>query len=206
LPFLPRLPREIPIMICACGCGSILTPRPYPVRFIKGHRPNRRCNHWAQKDAVKERTSHERANKLLFGVSRCELDFIGECKGKLHVAHVDGNPQNNALGNLLKLCNTHHRLLDNGKIDLNDPRMPEFYVSNGQPKRRYIYRKPKYKHLTPSMVRSIRTDSRSQREIAESHGISQSSVSNARSRKTWKHMTNRNVQKEQQEAECTTTA
>jgi hypothetical protein len=135
-------------MICACGCGGIVSPRKYWdstgshfTKYIHGHQNRGRCNWKAQKDVVLRRTSHERANKILSGVSRCELAFIGGCSGRIEVAHVDTNPQNNAVENLLKLCRTHHCLIDNGKIDLDNPRMPEFYVSHGQPKRRYIYRK-----------------------------------------------------------------
>ena len=56
----------------------------------------------------------------------------------IDVAHRDHNPWNNDdPANLLSLCRCHHRLYDNGKIDLNNPKMPAFYVDGGG-KRRYV--------------------------------------------------------------------
>ena len=49
---------------------------------------------------------------------------------------ADGDEFNNSRANLLKLCRAHHRLVDNGKIDPRDPKMPEFRI-DGSGKRRY---------------------------------------------------------------------
>lgn len=55
----------------------------------------------------------------------------------LDVHHIDGDPWNNEPDNLMKLCRSHHRLVDNGKIDLASPKMPPFYTDGGG-KRRYV--------------------------------------------------------------------
>lgn len=74
--------------------------------------------------------------------SKCELKFIGGCKGPIHVAHKDGDPWNNDdPGNLLAFCASHHRLYDNGLIDLTAPVMPSFVVRGG--KRRYSHNYPR---------------------------------------------------------------
>ena len=70
--------------------------------------------------------------------SKCELRRIGGCLGKIDVAHRDHDRWNNDdPKNLLALCRCHHRLYDNGRIDLDRPQMPSFYVDSGG-KRRYL--------------------------------------------------------------------
>jgi len=44
--------------------------------------------------------------------------------------------------------------------------------------------------LTDAVVIAIRQDSRTQREIAKSFGVSQSAIAQSKIGKTWKHVTN----------------
>lgn len=133
-------PRRLASKIaCACGCGTSIPAqdrRGRPRRFVHGHGNLGKSNWWLVKDRVKERTSHERAVKKKRSTTACEFSEIGGCLGILQVAHVDGDPFNNDPSNLKKLCQSHHTLLDNGRIDPEDPTMPEFYT-DGSGKRRY---------------------------------------------------------------------
>lgn len=90
------------------------------------------------KPSVQWRTSHERAVKLKRDQVSCEWEHITGCGGPLHVAHINGNEMDNSVDNLLKLCNSHHFLLDRGRIDPSDPIMPKFRVGSDG-KRRYQY-------------------------------------------------------------------
>lgn len=81
-------------------------------------------------------TGHWRA-KLLRPRVRCELEQIGGCLGRLEVAHLNEEPKDNRLENLMVLCKAHHTLVDNGKIDVNAPAMPVYYIDRSG-KRRYI--------------------------------------------------------------------
>jgi hypothetical protein len=74
-------------------------------------------------------------------VSKCDLASVGGCQGPIHVHHVDADPTNNAPRNRKPLCQSHHFLVENGRIDLDDPEMPEFIISSG--KRRYFYAYPR---------------------------------------------------------------
>lgn len=85
------------------------------------------------------RTTHYRARTTTPHES-CQWDHIGGCYGPIHVAHVDGEHTNNEPANLLSLCASHHRLLDNNRIDPYDPKMPAFYY-DGSGKRRYLHTK-----------------------------------------------------------------
>ncbi len=127
------------LMGCGCGCGTLIpTVSPYgrPRKYAPGHNNKGKSNWWLVKDRVKKRTSHERAVKAKRDVETCEWQHVGDCKGDLTVAHVDGDPFNNSQENLRKLCRSHHWLLDRGRIDPENPVMPEFYV-DGSGKRRY---------------------------------------------------------------------
>jgi hypothetical protein len=77
----------------------------------------------------------------LSDTSKCTLAAIGGCsdasKG-IQVHHRDGNPTNNEASNRVPLCPAHHRCVENGLIDLDDPQMPPFVIRGG--KRRYLYR------------------------------------------------------------------
>lgn len=128
-----------PKVPCACGCGGRLEPRDRRGRLrshLAGHVNKGRAAWRRMKRRVTARTSHERAVKLKARVRSCEYSHLGGCLGVLDVAHLDGDEFNNSKANLLKLCRSHHRLVDNKKIDPRAPVMPEFYV-DGSGKRRY---------------------------------------------------------------------
>lgn len=118
---------------CECGCGQ-----PTGGRFVHGHnqrgraRPDR-----ARPESKSVSTGRWRAKKLV-PRERCALVNIGGCLGRLEVNHIDKNPMNNDLGNLVVLCQTHHKLVDNGRIDLNAPVMPDYWIDGGGA-RRYKY-------------------------------------------------------------------
>ena len=49
-----------------------------------------------------------RRSVYLRAQGRCEMRDSHICKGKLGIHHIDGNPENNELSNLLLLCNSYH--------------------------------------------------------------------------------------------------
>jgi len=125
---------------CACGCGqeiAALDVRDRPRFYVWGHVNRGKSNTWLRKPdaSVNRRAFHERANSIKRNVYSCEWERIGECGGPLDVCHVNGNETDNDPHNLLKLCRSHHRLLDAGRIDPANPIMPPFKISGG--KRRY---------------------------------------------------------------------
>lgn len=87
---------------------------------------------------TKLRASYFISEKLKENVLVCEWKNIGSCKGPLHVAHIDQNPFNNVIENLKKLCATHHRLMDLGKINPSNPVIPPFKTGISG-KRRYLH-------------------------------------------------------------------
>lgn len=89
----------------------------------------------------------------------------------LQVAHNDGNPGNNRLGNL-RWATAGENAADT--------------LLHGTRSRGEV--RPLAK-LTEEQVRFIRADSRIQREIAESHGISRQLVGEIKAGKRWKHVT-----------------
>jgi hypothetical protein len=103
---------------------------------VNGHHHRGQSNTWLIKDQVTVRTSHSRALRLKRDLTSCEWEHIGGCLGHLHVAHVNGDEWDNMPGNLLKLCQSHHFLLDRGRIDPAAPVMPAFYTDRSG-KRRY---------------------------------------------------------------------
>jgi hypothetical protein len=123
---------------CACGCGVLVTPddRARPRRFVHGHNRRGLENPWkANPTSTLASTGYIRARKIA-GRGPCRLRRIGGCKGKVHVHHRDENPLNNDPSNHVHLCSAHHRLVHNGRIDLDRPVMPPYYV-DGSGKRRY---------------------------------------------------------------------
>jgi hypothetical protein len=127
------------MILCACNCGNYLESRDdrgRPRIYLAHH-------HWRGR----RRPTHERADanytsKCETARNRtrdkvgCELHRIGDCLGIIDVHHVDSDFTNNEPTNLMKLCRAHHRLVENGKIDLAHPVMLTFYV-DASGKRRY---------------------------------------------------------------------
>ena len=82
-------------------------------------------------------TRHEHARALLAHLTACQWRFLGHCQGPLEVAHVDGDDAHNWPTNLRKLCQSHHALLDRGRIQPAAPTQPGFYRTGAAGKRRY---------------------------------------------------------------------
>jgi hypothetical protein len=128
---------------CGCGCGvkfERADDRGRPRSFLPGHqwRGRRRPEKTKPYGESSATTAREMARRRKGNRSRCELAHIGGCGGRIEVAHLDHDPwNNNDPANLKALCASHHKLYDNGRIDLSNPQMPAFYVSSG--KRRYHY-------------------------------------------------------------------
>jgi len=134
--------------LCVCGCGQPVSralqnfpERGYKkgdyFRYARGHRgkhPAWNKGHWSE--VVNEFSARVRARGIK-GPGLCELVRIGGCSPRLHVHHIDGNPFNNDPANLMRLCMSHHALVERDRIDLDNPVMPPFTISSG--KRRYRY-------------------------------------------------------------------
>lgn len=125
---------------CECGCGQeipVKDDRGRLRRFAVGHVNKNRSNTWKKKpESVNRRTGRYRA-RLLHDCSSCELIAIGGCSGRVEIHHKDGCPTNNVEQNRIALCTCHHRLVENGRINLAAPVMPQFVI-RGE-KRRYLY-------------------------------------------------------------------
>lgn len=136
--YVRRKIEEAPVRLCECGCGReipSLTKQLRPRRYVSGHHP--RAHQY--KDHVTEWYARARARKIK-GKGSCELAHITGCKGRIEVHHLDRDYNNNDPANLMRLCMSHHGLVEHGWIDLSNPVMPRFKISGG--KRRYAHTYP----------------------------------------------------------------
>src|SRR5438067_1314681 len=78
----------------------------------------------------------DKAARKMFPGASCALARIGYCRGPIHVHHINRNPLDNSLTNLIPLCHSHHFLVHSGSVLLSDPVMPEFWM-DAKGKRRY---------------------------------------------------------------------
>jgi len=115
---------------CGCGCGELVFPRSdiRHARFVDGHQ--KKIPRRPRKSIVKSARGHKIARKLI-PRDECKLKHIGGCSTKLEIHHIDKDFNNNSLDNLICLCASHHHLVESGKIDLQDPVMPPYYISPG---------------------------------------------------------------------------
>ena len=128
---------------CGCGCGAEVVSRYVSGElrgqlrnFIHGHGSRLRSNEWSRKpDSTNSRTGRWRARRA-FAAEKCALESPGVCKGRIEVHHKDKNTSNNADSNLIAVCRTHHFFLESGRITIDNPSIPEFYV-DASGKRRY---------------------------------------------------------------------
>lgn len=128
-----------PPIACHCSCGTII-PSIHTGggsrRYVKGHNTRERAGIYKNPNPS-VRLSRERAMKKL-RANPCYLNNMGGCSNRLHTHHIDTNPLNNADDNLMRLCVSHHLLVELGKINLTNPIMPRYYVDRSG-KRRYDY-------------------------------------------------------------------
>lgn len=137
-------PRHVPGL---CGaCKQTFLMKPYkPRKFCSTKcayavRPGMLAGRINNPATKRKRTFHSRAQRMKMTVATCEFAHLGWCKGPLQVAHVDQNFRNNSPGNLLKLCVSHHRLMDNGSINSKTKEMPDFFISGGNRRYAHSYR------------------------------------------------------------------
>lgn len=139
---LPQI--NIPIFL---SNGEVVPPEEFKeyTETIETEYECPKCGYeWSGKRTMKteiptERASRDQARKSVEAkgpITDCELQSLDHCKGFIEIHHKDGNPMNNDSKNLVNLCQTHHRLVENKKIDLDDPAMPEFHTDRSG-KRRY---------------------------------------------------------------------
>ena len=101
----------------------------------------------------------------------CEA-FHGKPDAGMHAGHKDDDVSNNAAGNLSWVTSA-----ENNRQMKAHGRAPDLSgMNNGRAV------------LTPSIVRRIRADARSQAKIAESHGIARTTVSAIKRRVIWKEV------------------
>ena len=84
-----------------------------------------------------ERYSAHHFAKKLCERKQCHINNQ-DCNGSLQVAHIDRNPLNNNLDNLVSLCRTHHAIMDNRQLtleELKDLKLNYYYIKT---KRRYL--------------------------------------------------------------------
>lgn len=143
-------------VFCACGCKSIITSKykdgSYR-RYRRGHNSSIIDRDYCKKnDSTNINTGRWRAKKLL-NRTECSLKHPLDCKGRIEIHHIDKNPSNNDLGNIIAVCKTHHNFLDRGVITIQDSRIPDFYIDKGG-KRRYktwkVYKKKNTKMIKKS--------------------------------------------------------
>lgn len=139
------LPVHGPITICECGCGGEIRQirsRRF-ARFLPGHtkgRPGMKRGRRPKLDSQSTRTARGQSRKLI-DTSRCQMEHIGGCRGRIEVHHIDGNPLNRDLSNLMSVCRAHHGLLGSGTIAVDSTEMPEWYEGSDG-KRRYVHTYP----------------------------------------------------------------
>lgn len=108
---------------CECGCGELIHDRNKngPIRYKHGHNHKGKCNYWSMKDNIKTRQSRNRAMKILtaLGINKCQIKNH-DCKGKLESHHIDKNPFNNDINNLVLLCQSHHELTHKRNISIEE--------------------------------------------------------------------------------------
>lgn len=117
--------------VCKCGCGNKTNKGK---SYVWGH--NRKGVRMPWSRDVNKRAFHERANKII-SRDKCFMNN-NDCKGNLEIAHIDGNHKNNSEDNLACLCQSHHKILDNRRLSLEElESIVLFYRTDRGGKRRY---------------------------------------------------------------------
>lgn len=131
---------------CACGlCDEMIynyDKHWIARRYKNGHAS--RVDPTILTRPVKERTSRQRAKDILMkSLKKTKCETESElCNGRLEAHHIDKNPFNNNLDNLILLCATHHNFADIKNLSreqLKNLKL-KYYISSN--KRRYYEEKP----------------------------------------------------------------
>lgn len=152
------LPGHTPATLCECGCGGeIVQKRTRKLaRFLPGHTKRKLTTpRLPDLTSGNTRTAREQSRKLIDN-SRCQMEHIGGCRGRIETHHKDKNPLNRELSNLMAVCRSHHRLLDAGTITPDSTEMPQWYEGRDG-KRRYVHTNPGALEWKPRKLRRRRT-------------------------------------------------
>ena len=127
---------------CKCGCGQEIIFKSHHKYYgipdyIWGHHHKGKSNYWNIKEIIKIRTSRGRANKLC-KKENCDINN-NDCSKRLEIHHIDSNPLNNKIENLVCLCKSHHLLIEKRKLTIDELKNINFkYYVDKSGKRRYI--------------------------------------------------------------------
>lgn len=135
------------IIPCGCGCGKMIESKDKKNRerrFIAGHNSKFINRDYCKKsiEDVTEWYCRALARKEISGKAKkeCCFKYLGRCKGRIDVHHLDENIRNNSINNLKYICMRHHKLIHQKYIDFNSKEYPEHHV---YPNGRIIYSKNK---------------------------------------------------------------
>ena len=124
--------------LCKCGCKKEIKEKPHHKYFgipdyLLGHN---KANKGKFKNTNNRNTMYTRSKEVL-KPNKCVFSHLNQCKGRFEIHHIDQDIKNNKRENLIQLCTSHHRLVHNGKFDINSPKKLKFRV-DASGKRRYL--------------------------------------------------------------------
>jgi len=112
-------------MLCECGCRQVISVKfkhQIRRRYIRGHNGKGvflSPSEW--KETQSESTSYHRARRLK-NYNYCDISN-DLCCGRIETAHLDHNPLNNDITNLIRFCRAHHVAYDKLRLDLETLRL-----------------------------------------------------------------------------------
>lgn len=112
-----------------------------------------------------------------FFVHRLVLEtFVGPCPEGMQTRHLDGNPANNWVGNLV-----WGTAMQNKEDRVRHGKQFKLPTRQGEANNKAV--------LTEDNVREILISPENGRKLAAKFGVTESAVSGVRKRKTWRHVT-----------------
>lgn len=178
--------------LCACGCGTLVKKT-----YKHGHNLTHKPTHLGKlSNSTNRSTMYTRSNKLRKNYL-CSFEYLGQCKGRAILHHMDEDITNNTEQNLLQVCTSHHNLIHSGKFDPANPKKLDFYTCPCGSRRYAKWKgKPKGEAQTCSKlknedvleIRKLLSEGHTGVFLAKKFNISRAGISRIRKNKSWTHV------------------